>query len=360
MSKSSIINFVLLAVICGFAFRSEASLGGSDRDSVPDWNTLSMLYDIPCHDALPEYHFTLTEEFSPQNALILMISSWLGHSEDRELIQEQLRQWGFSRIWLLGIDDKGAAGYIAEHRDFFLLSFRGTESDADLIGNSFFWASAADKIGIPGRIHAGLLQHFGKMMPALDSILDEENRSHKPLIISGHSLGGATAQIAALHRMGRGDRILSLYTFADLRVGDEVFAAYAQQMLQPHYYRIFHDSDLTPQLPPTRTAARQFAELFTDRLPPAREMIYRLAYQLDYGPHAGTPYSFSLGQRTLGHDMRTEGQIEAQFWSGLRAELEGWRDRGNLKAVFQRHIGTHHPYNYICHMLWLGEAGSFP
>ena len=322
-----------------------------DPVTVPEWTTKSMLDDIPCHDQIPEYAFTLDPRFSKQNALILLIASWLGHSTSPQRIEEQLAAWGFEHVWFLGKDVAGVKGYIAEHRDFFLLSFRGTESRADSFADSFFSTIPAHDLGVAGSVHMGLYLRFKTFVHALDSILDARQGLHKPLIIAGHSLGGATALLAALHRMHRGDPLLMLYTFAQLRLGNETFRQDAEKKLRGRYYRVFHTDDMTPQVPPSRAAAREFAGMIGPHFPELRKAITGLVIHLDYGQHAGQAYTFTGDDIPLSREKRSELQIELEYWRTLQKELGGLRSPIDINTIYQQHFAHHVPYYYICHML---------
>ena len=323
---------------------------GAKPRAVPEWSTQSLLYDIPCHDQIPDYHFTFSSAFSRENALLLLISAWLGHAKDPELIKEQLAAWGFQHVWLLGRDAKGVKGYIAEHRDFILLAFRGTESKGDNLADSFFATSPAEDIGIQGRIHLGLYLRFKSIYRRMDRILDHRPRPRKPLIVIGHSLGGATALVAALHRLSVGDKLMALYTFAQLRVGDDTFGDFADEQLAGRYFRIYHAYDMTPQVPPSRAAAREFGNLITARLPEARELVTQFAWYLGYGHHAGAAYSFTGGASLPTLERRGELQIEIDYWKALQQQLGGLTSLDDLNAAYQQRFGNHPPYYYICNM----------
>jgi len=67
------------------------------------------------------------------------------------------------------------------------------------------------------------------------------------IYITGHSLGGAIATLAAAD-LFQVTKDLTLYTFGSPRVGDEKFAAYFDRIV-PDTYRVVHSQDLVPHLP---------------------------------------------------------------------------------------------------------------
>uniref|UniRef100_A0AC34QPU1 Fungal lipase-like domain-containing protein n=1 Tax=Panagrolaimus sp. JU765 TaxID=591449 RepID=A0AC34QPU1_9BILA len=70
--------------------------------------------------------------------------------------------------------------------------------------------------------------------------------------VTGHSLGGAMASVAASSIVHLGYSTasnLKLYTFGQPRTGDKTFAA-AHDKLIPESYRVTHKADMVPHVPP--------------------------------------------------------------------------------------------------------------
>ena len=81
--------------------------------------------------------------------------------------------------------------------------------------------------------------------------LKNANPDHE-LWVTGHSLGGAMASLAAttISKLGymSPDKI-KLITFGEPRVGDADYAS-AVDTLIPYVYRIIHAHDIVPHVPP--------------------------------------------------------------------------------------------------------------
>ena len=103
--------------------------------------------------------------------------------------------------------------------------------------------------------------------------------SDVPIYITGHSLGGALAQIATAI-LGN-DRIAACYTFGSPRVGNYIFDLW----VKPPSYRVINYADIVPQVP----------------IPVPFVMPYRHSGDPRYMPDqvTGSPYRFepSLLQR---------------------------------------------------------------
>ena len=82
--------------------------------------------------------------------------------------------------------------------------------------------------------------------------------------VTGHSLGGALASIAASEMIARGEIVadrVKLYTFGQPRTGDVTYAAAHDRIVScsvgcfidlfkvPTSYRITHESDIVPHMP---------------------------------------------------------------------------------------------------------------
>ena len=102
----------------------------------------------------------------------------------------------------------------------------------------------------PGcEVHAGFLDAFQEeQTTVIDSVtrLMKENPGYK-LVITGHSLGGAIATVAATELRKRGFQ-LSLVTLGAPRVGNEALAKFISA--SGSNFRVTHLNDPVPRLPP--------------------------------------------------------------------------------------------------------------
>lgn len=67
------------------------------------------------------------------------------------------------------------------------------------------------------------------------------------LIVTGHSLGGGLAALAASSLAGQGHQ-LTAYTYGEPRNGNPAFTSYINSQV-PNYYRVTHYNDGVPQIP---------------------------------------------------------------------------------------------------------------
>jgi predicted GTPase len=98
-----------------------------------------------------------------------------------------------------------------------------------------------------GEIHLGFALLMEKILPKTQSLI-EELKPHK-ICLTGHSLGGALATLAAYRLKRQNFPISCVYTFGAPRVGDSAFASRYEDCKIPHF-RIENKNDIVPHLPP--------------------------------------------------------------------------------------------------------------
>ena len=137
-------------------------------------------------------------------------------------------------------------------------------------------------IGIPGKIHAGYAESLANLWDSpggLAGLLERMACAHAkglPLLVTGHSKGGALAVLAALKLANLGAAELmpaSVVSFGAPRAGNPSFAAAYEAALGGRTWRFENRDDLVPHLPPSRTfwntlAYGLFPGLQPDSVPP--------------------------------------------------------------------------------------------
>ncbi|MBW4477336.1 MAG: 50S ribosome-binding GTPase [Tolypothrix brevis GSE-NOS-MK-07-07A] len=99
-----------------------------------------------------------------------------------------------------------------------------------------------------GEIHLGFALLMEEILPKIQSEI-EQLKPHK-ICLTGHSLGGALATLAAYRLRKQGFSIpISIYTFGAPRVGDSAFASKYEDSKVLHF-RIENKNDIVPHLPP--------------------------------------------------------------------------------------------------------------
>ncbi|MCV3212761.1 50S ribosome-binding GTPase [Plectonema radiosum NIES-515] len=99
-----------------------------------------------------------------------------------------------------------------------------------------------------GEIHLGFALLMEEILPKIQSEIKQ--LKPKTICLTGHSLGGALATLAAYRLRKQGFSIpISIYTFGAPRVGDSAFASKYEDSKVLHF-RIENQNDIVPHLPP--------------------------------------------------------------------------------------------------------------
>jgi triacylglycerol lipase len=206
---------------------------------------------------------TQATEFNPNNAIAMAWAAQLAYEvDDPEKLETILANWGWK---LLGyhrgkissvLPLTSAKGFIASCGDVAILTFSGTEplSIADWVVDFSIHRSADG-------VHAGFNEGVNIVWPTISALLAAGGTAgNGKVFITGHSLGGALAVVAA-HRLTSDPivvapgRLLGVYTFGQPRVGDETFAAAYRTVvgLAERTWRLVDGLDIVPQIPPSET-----------------------------------------------------------------------------------------------------------
>ena len=145
----------------------------------------------------------------------------------------------------------GTRGLVSSFGDDCLLVFQGSRNvpnfllDVAALQDSPF-SSCQDC-----RVHKGFYEAWRSLQGAARHALDKLHCHERPLRITGHSLGGAMAMLAAFELADK-YHIKEVYTFGQPRVGNEAWVkAFEARMAGKSYFRVVSYMDPVPHLPPS-------------------------------------------------------------------------------------------------------------
>ena len=163
------------------------------------------------------------------------------------------------------IENDGAQCHAVWNKEEFVLCFRGTEPDefsdikADL--NAF-----PDRGQSGGWVHNGFQEELNKIWDQILLLLEHE--SGKEFYITGHSLGGAMATLAASRLK---DKVDCLFTYGSPRVGTKGFV----KSFNTLHYRHVNNNDIVPRLPFALLGYRHHGDLrYINHYSNIRKMTY--------------------------------------------------------------------------------------
>lgn len=152
---------------------------------------------------------------------------------------------GGTRRWLLR--SRSACGIaVLDGRGVLAVAFRGTLDPSDLLTDVSFAPAPIDTQGV--LVHGGFLDAFSGLLPQLENLL-AELASAGPLprlVFTGHSMGGALAQLAAAHYRRHSPWLI---TFGAPCVGNSAFKRLVETGVRPFGgVRLWNELDSVPYL----------------------------------------------------------------------------------------------------------------
>lgn len=112
-------------------------------------------------------------------------------------------------------------------------------------------------VNLGGKAHEGFLEELAAVQPMIIDGLMAHGGQQRPLLLTGHSQGGAEAALATRAFEHAGFNVASTYTFAAPRPGDRDFVQAVSAAIPVH--RIEFGDDVVPHVPPAllSNSARQ-------------------------------------------------------------------------------------------------------
>lgn len=139
-----------------------------------------------------------------------------------------------------------------ETEGYFLMSFRGTQEifdiGVDLYAERIQFAEGA------GKVHSGFYRAFKSAQSFIDKVVPSD--LGKPIIVCGHSLGGALANLAAAYLRKKNYTKVMLYTYGSPIVGDAEFSHHFTKTQPIISYRFVHNQDGVTMIPPPYSRLR--------------------------------------------------------------------------------------------------------
>lgn len=184
-------------------------------------------------------------KYSIRNALSSARCAELSY-ESAHTIQSKLVTDGFSSHY---IEHRDTQLFVASNATDIIVSFRGTTSIKDWMTDAeiSFIRGPMDQ----GQVHFGFMNSLKYVWDDLLGCIENEQTSAQALWITGHSLGGALATLAAARFTFELDKpIRGIYTFGQPRVGDRDFARVYNSELKDRTFRFVNNNDIVTRVPP--------------------------------------------------------------------------------------------------------------
>ena len=244
----TLIYSALLIAVC-FAADASNTRPEFQKDSI--WSTRRFTNDdLPCLPTQQSRTFTLHNRATQDNAYMMMAASYLAYSFWPGKRQRILSAWGFSDFEIFDDAQSSTNGYWAEHTDFLLIAFRGTQEPGDILTDISVTLEpflSVEKNSL--LVHRGFKTGANAVWRHVQTAALRAQQKGKPLILAGHSLGGAVALLSAILLEKSNLKVHTVWTFGAPKVGNNSFFNYAKNNLAERWQRINQDSDPIPALP---------------------------------------------------------------------------------------------------------------
>ncbi|MBE9044826.1 lipase family protein [Pleurocapsales cyanobacterium LEGE 10410] len=203
------------------------------------------------------------------NLVYLTIGDRTGEKDftpDEDTILSKLKALDSEFLAVEGFSFKSSQGIVIQHKNYVVAVFRGTDELVDWLDN----VKAFPIKGPLGNVHSGFynaLLDIWVRQGMWDSIQQLRERGSefddselpvwlrglkKPkrsLWLTGHSLGGAMATLAAAWLAERKIPFSGAYTFGQPRVGDENFQVAFDTKLNKRFFRFQNNNDIVTRVP---------------------------------------------------------------------------------------------------------------
>jgi triacylglycerol lipase len=162
-------------------------------------------------------------------------------------------------------------GFVAQNGEMIIVAFRGTQPNQRIDWLSDFEALHETWAHPTGKVHKGFYEALRavwghpvngrEILPG--RLLDRGDRT---VWITGHSLGGALAEVCAAQAyFACHIPVQGVYTFGQPRVGDDAFARLVHAALGDRIFRFINNHDIVPRVPFFGMGFRHYGtELFFD------------------------------------------------------------------------------------------------
>lgn len=172
--------------------------------------------------------------FNKQHAEILSGFSADAYLKPYEFLKKHKGSMHFSR---------GSVEAFITFQEFStIITFRGTKGTKDVVVD----VNALPRQTVGGTVHSGFFNSVERICGPLNRALDKYHKVDKPIYVTGHSKGGAEAQLYASRISYRSK--LAVYTFGAPRVSDSEYQEVYNSIV-PNCYNVINDSDPIPRIP---------------------------------------------------------------------------------------------------------------
>lgn len=205
------------------------------------------------------------------NARYLAQACDLAYSAENEAAPRFQSELGL-KAKLISADNTQA--YVGTNDSVIVLAFRGSQSPTSLDGLKDWLLTNANNLlvlpdgqmgtdfaaaGVGARFHRGFLEALAEIWEALLAAVDGPmQEKERPLFVTGHSLGGALALVAAWRLQRNFVPVHQVYTFGAPMIGNATAAKAFETEFPNRIFRYVDEPDPVPLLPTVSLIANSY------------------------------------------------------------------------------------------------------
>jgi triacylglycerol lipase len=206
-----------------------------------------------------------------RNCRALAVASNLAYLPEPEGVEGFRSQLGLEAHCLKA---GSTQAYVASNENHIVAAFRGTRSPNSLDGlRDCLLTDAANLLilpegdlgtdfvaaGVGAKFHMGFIRALAAIWDPLFAAVDAERKQNdRPIWITGHSLGGALAMLAAWRFKRKFVPLHQLYTFGAPMIGNDLVAQAFDRELPERIFRYVNFPDPVPKLPTVSLIANHY------------------------------------------------------------------------------------------------------
>jgi hypothetical protein len=207
----------------------------------------------------------------PRNAQFLAHASDLAYFNEAEGAPKFKAELGLdAQLFSVG----NTQAYLATSADHIVVAFRGTESPTTIDGLKDWLLTDANNLlivpegrlgtdlaaaGVGARFHQGFVNAIADIWDPLFAAIDAERKKQdRPIWLTGHSLGGALALLAAWLLRRKFISVHQIYTFGGPMIGNREAIAALDKECAGKIFRYVNAPDPVPMLPTVSLIANHY------------------------------------------------------------------------------------------------------
>lgn len=189
--------------------------------------------------------------YKVHNAFWLAQASSAAYERTTNLVKKRANLLNLTSF--VPFDKKGTQGFVAANDNVIVVAFRGTEV-TEFVDVLTDLKVKKENFSPHGFVHRGFLGAYKAVQKdVLTAVESLRTNSKQTIWITGHSLGGALAVLAAADFHQKGINFRGLYTFGQPMVGAPGFTKKLGNKVGKKHFRFVNNADVVPRVPPPHT-----------------------------------------------------------------------------------------------------------